>query len=273
MKNKSLPVLLFLILSSSLSAQEYYNLNNSLRFADYLFKTRQYDLAAQEYERVVFLDSSQNDARLALLQSYRFTGQYEKSIQTLEQQYKGSIEALPDVFAREYIKSLILSSDLAKAKYFVQSARLLDDREKKDLGVSIMLLNRDWGEAQRWAKNDPSLNPALASLVNESSTLRYKKPGVALLFSALLPGSGKVYSGRWKDGLISLLFVSANAYQAYRGFSKKGIESVHGWVFGSFALGFYSGNLYGSYKSAKVHNQKLDDQLYKKAEHIIYSGF
>ncbi len=273
MKSKHFIFYLLVVVQVAVYGQDYYDAAHSRKFAEYLFKTGQYNLAAQEYERAVFLNPPDTVARLHLVRSYRLDGQYARSIELTERFFFDSLSSMPVSHAREYIRSLILQKEYEKACVFTGASTMLADREKDENMVSIMLLKKEWSAAQEYSKQHPAVRPALASLAGEASSLRYKKPGLALLFSTILPGSGKVYSGRWKDGLISFLFISTNIFQAYRGFSKKGTESAYGWIFTGLATGFYGGNLYGSYKAAEVYNNRLDEEFYTKAEHIIYSGF
>jgi hypothetical protein len=87
----------------------------------------------------------------------------------------------------------------------------------------------------------------------------------------VLPGSGKVYTGDWKDGLISFLFVGGTTIQAIRGYNKYGQNSGFFIIYGSIATSFYLGNLYGSFKSANKHNEKLRKQIQAEARRI-YNG-
>jgi hypothetical protein len=88
--------------------------------------------------------------------------------------------------------------------------------------------------------------------------------------STFIPGSGKIYTKNWQDGLIALLFVASNAWQAYRGFSKDGVKSTYGWVFGSIGAGFWLGNIYGSYKSAQKFNKQIQKGYHDKISGVIY---
>jgi TM2 domain-containing membrane protein YozV len=91
--------------------------------------------------------------------------------------------------------------------------------------------------------------------------------------SAIIPGSGKAYSKRWGDAIISFIFVGTNTFAAYRAFSKKGINSTNGWIFGSLAFSFYSANLWGSFKAAKNYNNHIKHSYQQNAENIIYTSF
>jgi TM2 domain-containing membrane protein YozV len=102
---------------------------------------------------------------------------------------------------------------------------------------------------------------ALVQALNYWKEHPRKSPFVAGTLSTILPGAGKVYAGRWKDGLVSLLFVGANAYSAYRGFSSGGIQSPYGWLFGGLSAGFYIGGIYGSQKAARIYNHTLEAKI------------
>lgn len=85
----------------------------------------------------------------------------------------------------------------------------------------------------------------------------------AVFLSALIPGSGKIYSGAWKDGLTSLLFVAANAWSSYRGFSMD--KPGYGYTFAALSAGFYFGNLYGTRQWVRHQNriktQKWENEM------------
>lgn len=246
-------------------ATGFYDVENTLKFSDFLIRTRQYELAAQELERASFLAPGDRDVQLKLLQAYRLGGQYHQSIGTVERLYMNRLTEMPTDFGKEYLRSLILSGDYGRAGFFMEAADRLEPADRNNYTLSILLLNRNWEEARKFASENTPVNLRLAGIAGESESIRYKSAGLALAMSAIVPGSGKIYTRRWKDGLISLVFVAANAYQAYRGFNKHGTESVHGWVFGTLAAGFYAGNLYGSYKSARIYNNRLDEALQQKA--------
>ena len=47
--------------------------------------------------------------------------------------------------------------------------------------------------------------------------------------------------------------------------------SLFGWTFAGLATGFYAGNIYGTVKSIKKYNQKIENQLRKDAEEVVFS--
>jgi len=109
----------------------------------------------------------------------------------------------------------------------------------------------------------------LYTLIAGHHNIRYKSPFKAGLMSGVIPGSGKFYTKNWQDGVIAFIFVTANAWQSYRGFKKHGTKSAYGWIFGTLSAGFYIGNIFGSVKSAKRYNHKLDDELYIKSANTL----
>jgi len=108
---------------------------------------------------------------------------------------------------------------------------------------------------------DNTAYPELKSYVLQASRLPLKSPALALGMSVFVPGSGKIYAGQWKDGLFSLLFTGLSAWQAYRGFHKDGVSSFYGWLYSGISLGFYAGNLYGSYKAVSRYNYQLKHEV------------
>ncbi|NJO70383.1 MAG: hypothetical protein HC830_14865 [Bacteroidetes bacterium] len=65
---------IFLAISLSLNAQNFYDEQHSAKFAEYLFQSQQYDLAAHEFERLLFDNNSNTSYQLKLLKSYRKSG-------------------------------------------------------------------------------------------------------------------------------------------------------------------------------------------------------
>ena len=91
---------------------------------------------------------------------------------------------------------------------------------------------------------------------------------MAGMLSAILPGSGKAYAGRWKDGVIAFIMTSSTAFISARGFNKNP-SSIYPWIMGSFAVAYYSGNIYGSAQAALKYNKKREDEWVDKTRAYI----
>lgn len=256
-----------------LTGQNLYDPTNTRLFANHLFNTGQYDFAASEYEKLVFFEPANDSFKLQLISSYRLDGQYKKASQRCVELYDGRLEIIPGPLAREYASSLLLQKYTAQARDFLDTNQQMNTSFAKDARLGSWLLEKNWQQAYHISQEHPGANEHLSRLASKGVGLSYKSPWLAGGMSVIIPGAGKLYTGYWQDGLLALLFVSANAWQAYRGFNKKGIESAYGWTFASISFLFYSGNIYGAVKSAKKYNTRLDDELLQEAEHFIYGNF
>lgn len=84
----------------------------------------------------------------------------------------------------------------------------------------------------------------------------YKSPVAAGILSALIPGSGKIYTGQLSEGLTAFVITSLFAFISYNNFAHD--HNVRGWLFAGAGAMFYAGNVYGSAVSAENYNIKID---------------
>jgi hypothetical protein len=275
---KLLPNLFVLIicgLSAAKSQENLLDFNHSLRFARYLTASAQYNLASDELERINFLWPGDTSVILELVKSYRLGDRCDKikaSFDLLSSEDR--IFKIPD-YSREFLM-FSLQCRYCEPVYFKVSSALPKEQNafyhtayfwmnsKYD---SLSYINRKYGGLLM------NSYPELYKLGVDFEKLHYKKPGLAVFMSALIPGSGKAYSKNWGDALVSLLIIGTNSYASYRAFRKKGIKSGNGWIFGSLAVSFYFANLWGSHKAAVKYNNDLNLQYQKNAESVIFGHF
>lgn len=266
-------LVIFFITTLPCKAQNFYDEQHSARFADYLYQSQQYDLAASEYERLIYSNSSQNQYKLMLLKSYRKSGNLDLAQKRFSDIFKDSANFTIEPVAQEYIHVLMLQNQLPDAAHFNKENINITPLQSKYNQMQLNLLAKNWKAADSIAQQINPLEPQYLEILQSAKNMKYRSPGLALAFSTVVPGTGKIYAGYWKDGIISLIFVAATGWQAYRGFDNKGVNSVSGWIWGSIGTGFYFGNLYGSYKSAKRYNYRQNETLHKRAQNYIYSTF
>jgi hypothetical protein len=89
--------------------------------------------------------------------------------------------------------------------------------------------------------------------------IRLKSKALAISLSAVLPGSGQIYSGRYADGIISLVSTLALAFSSY--YSYKRGENGIAISLGFFSALFYAGNIHGAYRSAERYNTRSEDNF------------
>lgn len=268
-----LQLLLLLLLPARLTGQNIYDGPHSREFAQYLMQTHQFQMASAEWERVLFLNPEDTLARLNLLKSYRLSQKPAEGWQKLIQWYPAGTLSRP--FSLEGIQLTLIQGDYTSFHSVINRSDQLTSIEKSNYELGSWLLEGKW--INQPSKSRESTFPIVATdarlldLYSKTKNVHRKSPAASIALSVLVPGLGKVYSHDWKDGLLSLLFVATNTWQSYRGFSKNGIKSATGWIFGGLAVGFYSANLFGSWKSANIYNSKQVDLIRHETEGILYT--
>lgn len=98
----------------------------------------------------------------------------------------------------------------------------------------------------------------LASL---KQNLKQKSPLLAGVYSAFIPGLGKVYAGDYGSGISAFFTNAALGAMLYENYRKDGIKDVKTILFASLFSVFYVGNIWGSVVNVRVHNQVLIDGI------------
>jgi len=88
-----------------------------------------------------------------------------------------------------------------------------------------------------------------------------RSPFIAGMLSAVVPGLGKVYSGKPRQGLYAFLSTTMAALLAYEGYRKHGTSSPNLYIFGTMGAIFYIGNIWGSSLSVHIEKQEFNEQL------------
>ncbi|MEX2567385.1 MAG: hypothetical protein WD431_15685 [Cyclobacteriaceae bacterium] len=257
-------------------AQDLYDDKHSADFADYLLETRQFSLAISEFERLVFLKPNDKEVKKKLLSTYIKADKSAEGINRVDLLYPLP-ENIPAEIAPIYAFMLLKEEAFDKAEGFLNSNPNLTTEEKYLFLGTRYALDHHWSEAKFYYDQVPiaqkSIIATYREIVDRSLAQKPKSPALATGLSILVPGAGKVYTKDWKDGIMSFLFVGATAWQAYRGFNRSGVESIRGWIFASVSTGFYIGNIFGSYKSAKNFNRSQNEQRQNEIENIFYSDY
>lgn len=256
------------LLALPLKAQkDVYSFSNSLSYANYLVKTHQYQLAVEEWERIIFMAPENDSLKLELLRTLRLKQDFKSGVFKTETWFP-QLPQVPRPFAIEYSRMLLLSGTYSKAGFFLDTNRNLLTEERQFFKLNRLLLAEDWEAAIDLYGKSPNLkaiDPGYQRLMDDLSHRKYKSAGLAMGLSMVVPGSGKLYTRDWQDALLSMLSIGTFAWQSYNGFRRDGTNSVYGWVFGGLGFGFYSGNVYGSYKAARKYNHDLDHRYQKQS--------
>lgn len=292
MRRFKLTFLIFFMLVAGVAAAEvdYYSPENVLQFADFLFEEGDYLRAAGEYQRYLYyarletaptaesqsMSPNEREAihyKIALC--YRFGGEPMRAIDTFETLLQKHPQS---AFAnRAYYQigvSYFLMEQFADAAQFLQETlpRITDTRqhtESEQLIGLAYLMQKQWLDAEEVFKTLQTSEVAIVRdkaatyhhYAVQGANLPNRNPFVAGLLSTMLPGAGRLYTGRTGDAIASLIVVGLTAWQAYDGFNRDGITSVKGWTFGTIGGAFYLGNIYGSVISARVYNRTVENEF------------
>jgi tetratricopeptide (TPR) repeat protein len=257
----------------ALPADPLTDANQILGFADALFDAGDYFRAITEYKRFLFLhptDARAGRVQLQIGRSYLRGQQWEEARQTFE----AMAQQHPDRDIRAEAAFLIGETAYQQGRY----TRAIEDwrraaeqyrqtptaeKARYRLGWSYLHVRR-WAEAAQAFEAVDTTSPlfpsarALTEAAREAETLPRKSPALAGLMSALIPGTGHFYTGRWRDGTIALLLNG--------GFLAAGIEAVGagneaaaGLLF-FFEAAWYSGSIYGAVNAAHKDNRDTEDR-------------
>jgi hypothetical protein len=258
MKRTSISIIFLFALISVAAQGNLFDADNSRRFAHYLYNSGDFKQAAAEFERVVFLAPEDSVSRYFLVASYRQSAQSpDIGLRRFQELFAGDASHQADL-RREVALLYASGGNYAGMQQFLEKTPVFTTSDSLLL-ISSFIFQEKYSEALLFSEHNQQSD--LHSLVIRSSSLPYKDPNLAVAMSVIIPGSGKIYAGQWKDGLFSLLFTGMSAWQSYRAFHKEGIKSAYGWFYGGVSLGFYLGNLYGSYKAVSKHNNQLQHEI------------
>jgi TM2 domain-containing membrane protein YozV len=162
----------------------------------------------------------------------------------------------------EYLKSKILFGDLESINKFTIQNKSVN--ETKLVNISYLLSEFVLPEKDRFLiPFDEPDKEEVQILYNYKKDPPYKSPVAAGILSALIPGSGKLYTGQISEGITSFLLNGLFAFISYNNFQNN--HNVRGWIFAGVTALLYSGNIYGSAASAQIYNTRID---YEYAERV-----
>ena len=82
-----------------------------------------------------------------------------------------------------------------------------------------------------------------------------RSPVLAGVLSAVLPGAGQAYAGRWGDGALALLVNATFLFGTYQAWINDNTATAV--VMGMFGAGFYVGGVFGGVNAAHRHNDAV----------------
>jgi len=242
-----------------------------LKFADELYRQGDHFRAISEYKRYLYFfpaDSLQLATQFRIGQAYQAQGKWQFALQS----YAPLLQADS---ARYWQRKAYLSSIVVAYRQgdYSRSGELADQlfaycapadtcwQEGHLLKGLVAARQYDWEQARQ---EFMPVSPVLTSLAADGLRLPRRSPVVAGLLSALLPGMGQTYAGRWQDGGFSFLLISAAAWATYQ--AHEDDHTVRLAVFGLGGGVFYLGNIYGAIAAALQFNHRVQVHHFRHIE-------
>jgi tetratricopeptide (TPR) repeat protein len=256
---------------------DYYSKDNLFKFAEYLQSQGEYHRAIGEYRRYLFFYPEESDPILRrIVACHVQTEEFGESINILQQLHRKSPKsqsATATLYQIGYCYLLMEAHEnsIAHIEFSLKEINHSADSWKFRhlLGLNS-LHQKEWKDATELYEGLIQYPEAKAFLnyARNGQMLPRKNPFFAAALSAVVPGTGKMYTGLYGDGGYTMLTLALTGWQTYDGFHKNGLRSAKGWIMATLTGFFYFGNIYGSFIAAKLHNKRLEDEfLYQMPPH------
>lgn len=269
-------LLLFLIFLSPLikSQNELHTKKNIKLFADYLFCSKDYLRAADEYKRFLLLE--ENDSikyRLAL--SYLNIKELKRAENLFVSFADNSVFKAES--ERELFKTLFLQEDYEKLRnlYSEKRTNYTPDFQEENSLKKLYLFSYFFTDNKLPSKDEfinsfKNYDRNITDFYDRKINPPYKNQFLAGILSAIIPGAGKIYTKNYTDGIFAFLTTGIFSFLAYDNF--RADHKFRAWLFTGIASLFYAGNIYGSVSSAQLYNVKIRFNFNADLNHFLSSN-
>jgi len=249
-----------IIISTVVLAQsvDFNSPENIKLFADYLFCDHDYLRAIDEYEKYSnFFDNDTIRFKIAL--AFSSMDEHTNALKNFNKLSEASqlyqlsqIEKLKSFFKLKLFPQL--SSKVSEIHNLKSEYSLSAD---KILNISYLLNNYSIPSEKLFLEpfNDQE-KPIVQNFYLRKTNPDYKSEILAGIYSAIIPGLGKIYTENYSDGITAFLVTGIFSYLAYTNFEHNHLTRA--WIFTATGAGFYAGNIYGSIASAQIFNVKIN---------------
>ena len=250
----------FIVISTQIFSQQidFQSPQNIKLFADFLFCEKDYLRAVEEYQKYLkLIDDDSLQFKVAI--GYSLMNDQTNAISKYS-----LIKKTSAFYEASKIQKLKAQFLINIDSIFYQSANLLinsnsvySNNAYKLKNTSLLLFDKNLISEEKF------LIPFEGEEKNKLSTFYdlkknppYKSETLAGILSAIIPGSGKIYTKNYGDGITAFLLTGLFTYLAYTNFEHD--HPTRAWIFTALGAGFYAGNVYGSIASAQIFNAKVN---------------
>jgi len=251
----------FIILFTSITLSQtidFQSPQNIKLFADFLFCDRDYLRAIDEYEMyLTMVDDDSVKFKIAIgfsnmddqYNAYQKLSLTKNSSPFFEQSKIEMVKAL-------YLQN-IDSSFYSSADILINSESIYSNNALRLKNASLLLTDNELPEQKIFLvpfHNDEEYT--LFNFYDLKKNPPYKSEVWAGVLSTIIPGSGKIYTENYGDGITAFILTGLFGYLGYTNF--KHDHQTRAWIFTAVGAGFYLGNIYGSVASAQIFNAKVN---------------
>lgn len=259
-------LIISVIISTSIFAQTnpLKTARNIRLFADYLYCEQDYLRAAEEYKKL--LNTFTSDTILyKTAKCYSIIGDYDEAEKFFSRIDSSSIFLNNAI--RELGKIYYLSKDeLSLNKISGKNEFAMSDLIKLKIALMLGSNKINYNLTELLPENDSDFE-VFNKLMYERQNPDYKSELIAGILSAIIPGSGKIYTEEYGDGITSFILTGLFSYLAYDNFRHQ--HKFRGYLFSTITAGFYLGNVYGSVASAQIFNAKVEFSFLEKLSDFL----
>lgn len=252
MNKKSICLLFFFVTISKLIVSQ-----DKQDFIRYLFKEK------QNNELLQFIKESywNNDSLDYLLAKYHLGYQRDSSFLFFVQKSKKLFVA--DTIAMGYASCYFLKSDQLEQERIEWFREMQKNRKVEGINKmsDIFFLN----EIKSNLIHESNFPNLLQASVKKYKQAAQKNPIKAACLSAVVPGLGKMYIGKYRIGFNAMFVNGVFAAQTYESIHKLGVKhplSIANIILSSL---FYASTIYGSYRDTEYYKKENLQQLYHDA--------
>ena len=258
-------------------------------YADALMAEQDYFRAISEYKRVFHLSADttlRNTCLLKISKAYLKSSKFKAAIRfsgrLLNQpgmgihqsnkayNYIGLSYYWLKVFgmAKHYFNKTLSSDTTGFPRFYLA----LPDAEK---GKFQQAGDKFYGVHQHYPRSEISeLSRQLSKEIVKGYHVKRKRSLLAILMSAVLPGSGQIYCKHYYDGVQAFMYVSAFAfttYAAYKHDKHCNNNFMHTYIAAGITSLFHIGNIIGAQRTAAYYNMVQKQKFMTQIREMVFS--
>lgn len=258
-----------LTVNNTMTNNELQVADSAILFADYLFQKHDYTRAISEYKRLLFFypDTQENIKeyiKLMLGESYLNLKDYKQAFSYFNLQNNFD-------FTYNRARTYFEQGNYQKTRSELDSVIDFGFDEKPIVlyGMSFYK-EHDFSTGARFFKTHTLDSWSVINKLYNYDGHEIKKRNriASTLFSAIIPGLGQVYSGRWSDGFYSFLTVVGSGLIANYYYHNDN-SKIKFSIFSVFTIFFWAGNVYGANIAARDYNTYQINQYLSKVDNEL----